>query len=414
MSPQTWADPFGEVAVDTPIRTGLSEADSHSRASDSNHGDGLPLSAVDRRVLHVINGEDYAGAERVQDLLAARLPDFGYRVGFACVKPGKFAERRHARQAPLVEARTRTALGLGVAWRLSQLVREEGYDLIHAHTPRSAIVAYWVARLTGRPWVYHVHSPASRDSTRPVQNWVNAHAERFFVRGAARLIAVSHSLSRHMIEAGFNERKLRTVYNGVPSGPEPANRPRPQGIWTLGMIALFRPRKGTEVLLQAMRWLLDRGHNVQLKCIGGFQSADYERELKGLSQELGVADRVTWAGFCSDVPAQLRELDLLVLPSLFGEGLPMVVLEAMAAGVPVVGTRVEGVPEALREGVDGILADPGDSHDLAVKLQTMITGDVSWHQLRESARLRQTSLFSDVSMARGVAGVYGELIRTKV
>ena len=79
--------------------------------------------------------------------------------------------------------------------------------------------------------------------------------------------------------------------------------------------------------------------------------------------------------FPSDVPAELGAMDLLVLPSLFGEGLPMVVLEAMAAGVPVVATRVEGVPEAIGDGVNGVLAAAGHAADLARAIARVVRGE---------------------------------------
>ena len=93
-----------------------------------------------QRVLHLINGEHYAGAERVQDLLAACLPRFGYEVGFACVKPGVFPESRSARHIPLYRVPMQSRFDLRSIGRLCQIVDEGGYTLIHAHTPRTAIV----------------------------------------------------------------------------------------------------------------------------------------------------------------------------------------------------------------------------------------------------------------------------------
>jgi glycosyltransferase involved in cell wall biosynthesis len=363
-----------------------------------------------RRVLHIINGEDYAGAERVQDLLAANLPQYGYQVDFVCIKRGLFAERRHCRSAGLLEMPAATPFGLAVSWRLAQRVRCQDYSLVHAHTPRSAIVAHWVARWTSRPFVYHVHSPASRDSTRPLQNWLNCRAERYFLSSAARLITVSGSLALHMAQLGYDERRIHVVPNGVNSGAEPPERRRSGNAWTLGMVALFRPRKGVEVLLQGLRRMVDAGVDVRLRAIGGFQSSAYETEVHTLTARLGLSERVEWTGFCSDVRAELARLDVLVLPSLFGEGLPMVVLEAMAAGVPVVASRVEGVPEAVRDGVDGLLVPPGDPTALAARLTSLICGSVDCESLRRSARQRQVARFSDTSMARNVARIYDGLL----
>ena len=118
---------------------------------------------------------------------------------------------------------------------------------------------------------------------------------------------------------------------------------------------------------------------------------------------------IHWTGFQTDVNAQLQQMDLFVLPSLFGEGLPMVVLEAMAQGVPVVASRVEGIPEAVRDGVDGLIFEPGNAKDLAEKIVSIFGDDQRWAKMSASALQRQREHLSDVSMARGVAGVYESL-----
>ncbi len=104
-------------------------------------------------------------------------------------------------------------------------------------------------------------------------------------------------------------------------------------------------------------------------------------------------------------------MDLFVLPSLFGEGLPMVVLEAMAAGVPVIAARVEGIPEAIRDGVDGLLAAPADAGDLAAAIARYVQGAVDWTSIRASAHCRQAEKFSDRSMAQGVAKIYRRVLK---
>ena len=91
-----------------------------------------------------------------------------------------------------------------------------------------------------------------------------------------------------------------------------------------------------------------------------------------MARQLEVDDLIDWVGFTRDVEAQLAQMDLFVLPSLFGEGLPMVVLESMAAGVPVVATSVEGVPEAIRDGIDGLLVEPDDAGQLADAIRTLV------------------------------------------
>ena len=361
------------------------------------------------RVLHVINGEHYSGAERVQDLLALRLPDFGVEVGFSCIKPVRFPTMRQS-DVPLVRHPMRFRFDLSPALRIASLVRREGYHLLHAHTPRSVLVARIAAGLTGTPLVYHAHSPTSRDSTHSFRNCMNAWTERVSLIGAAELIAVSGSISKHLTkEVGYRPDRVSVAHNGVP-GPEVlAPRSTPKGEWTLGAVALFRPRKGLEILLEALAELRRWGHNVKLLAVGPFETDEYEAKIRGLAARLKLTDAIEWTGFTRDVSSELNRMDLFVLPSLFGEGLPMVVLEAMAAGVPVVATDVEGVTEAIRDGIDGVVAQPNHADKLATSLLRVISGGLDWQQLRTSAHRRWHDRFSDVSMARQVANVYRQV-----
>jgi glycosyltransferase involved in cell wall biosynthesis len=171
-------------------------------------------------------------------------------------------------------------------------------------------------------------------------------------------------------------------------------------------MALFRPRKGLEVLLEALALLRRNNLPVRLRAVGRFESKGYRRRIFDEVQQLDLGDCVDWVGFREDVSRELTRMDVMVLPSLFGEGLPMVVLESMAAGVPVVATRVEGVPEAVDDGVQGLLAPPNDPHDLARSIERIVTGEVDWSALRANALSHHAEHFSDRNMAAGVAEVY--------
>lgn len=392
-----------------------------------NHQESARVKTV--RVLHVVNGEHYAGAERVQDLLAQRLGAFGFKVGFACLKPREFPWMRQSKQAPLYVLPMANRFDLRAVWTLVRIVRRQGYGLIHAHTVRSAMVAAMASVLTGVPMVQHVHSPTSRDTTHRWRNRLNALIERACLRRASALIAVSESLGRHVRRLGISGHRVFVVPNGVPaqqprncpdfrvseSGTGPfAARDAAKSTWTLGTVALMRPRKGIEVLLQAVAMLAGQGLPVRLRAVGGFETPEYEGQVKGTAAELGVAGLVDWTGFTQDVDRELAQMDLLVLPSLFGEGLPMVILEAMAAGVPVVASSVEGVPEAIRHGRDGLLVRPGDPADLAGAIDRVVRGEVDWHALRSSAMERHRLEFSDLKMAARVAEVYRRVLGSEM
>jgi glycosyltransferase involved in cell wall biosynthesis len=144
--------------------------------------------------------------------------------------------------------------------------------------------------------------------------------------------------------------------------------------------------------------------------VGRFQSPSYEAEIRRLADALRLSGAVDWVGLRRDVDAELTRMDIVVLPSLAPEAMPMSVLEAMSAGVPVVGARVPGVTDLIQDGRDGLLAEPGDSGSLADALAQIIQGRVDWGALRANAFRRQAAQFTDKAMAAGVAAVYRQVL----
>lgn len=371
---------------------------------------------VPAKCLHLINGEHYSGAERVQDLLAMSLPKYGYEVEFAALKTGKFGVNRRS-TVPLHEFPMRGRLDFSTVRRITEFVRASGFQLLHAHTPRSLMVAARVAQQTRLPLLYHVHSPVGRDSTRWLQNKLNQWIEKFSLRQVSKLIAVSDNIAQYMAELGYRGDRVTVVPNGVPvisdeQNAALANTPifKSPWQWTLGTVALFRPRKGTEVLLEAVAQIKAEGWDIGVLAVGGFETKEYEQSLRAKAEQLNISDRVHWTGFTQQVNEYFPKMDVFVLPSLFGEGLPMVILEAMALGRPVVASRVEGISQSLRDGIDGKIVQPGSSHALAEGLLSLLQPNVDLQTMGREAQLRQRAHFSDLSMCRGTAAVYDKVL----
>lgn len=405
----THTDPFLQPLAST----GLAEPSELDHPLTASAVLGVAASAP-LRVLHIVNGEHFAGAERVQSHLGRCLPRFGIRADFVCVKPGRFADAVDGADGAwgiAYREPMRGRIDLGIARRVAERAQRGGYDLLHAHTPRTALVTAMAARRCGLPWVYHVHSPASRDCSRRLVNWANARVQHWALTRCDALITVSQSLRRDCIALGYDPSQVSVVHNGVPAiCYDRPSLPSPGGPWTVGMIALMRPRKGLEVALEALAALRGEGVDLVLRCIGPFETDSYQRSIWRQIERLGIGDQVEQIGFESDIPLALSRVDALLLPSLYGEGLPMVVLEAMAAGLPVIATSVEGTPEAISDGVEGLLAKPGCVRSLAAQLQRLASGQVSWQSLSQAARQRHAAEFSDWAMARGVADVYRRVL----
>lgn len=363
------------------------------------------------KVLHLINGEHFSGAERVQDLLALALPEFGFEVGFVCLKPDKFPRVRESQKCDLFTVTMRSKFDIFAANKIVSIAREGQYKVLHAHTPRTLMIGRIAAKKLNIPLVYHVHSPVGRDSNKSFNNRLNTWIETWSLRGVDKMICVSNSLAEYMIGLGHQPEKVTVVSNGVAAIPSLPQKSAPSEPWTIGTMALFRPRKGTEVLLGALSILRKQGIKVHVRAVGPFETADYENEIMDLVEKLDVKEMVTWTGFQTDVNAQLAQMDLFCLPSLYGEGLPMVVLEAMANAVPVIASRVEGIPEAVRDGVDGLIFEPSSTEDLAAKIASLVGDQNRWEAMSQSSLERQRTELSDRSMASGVADVYRQLLR---
>ncbi len=380
------------------------------RACARNHRP-VALPRQELSVLHIINGEHFSGAERVQQLLGKRLPECGIGADFACLKEGKFTNNCDLPPERVFSVPMNGRFDREIANRIVRLVEAGEYDLLHAHTPRSAMIAARVARKVSIPWVYHVHSPTSRDSSRRVINQINDLVERWSLRSCTKLITVSRSLRREFLNRGFDRTRLVCIPNGVPELPpiDALNRIE-QSTWRLGMIALFRPRKGLEVLLEALRLLPDSSPAIEVEIIGGFETPEYEQSILRLAQEFSLQSKVKFTGFTKDVGARIATLDGLVLPSLYGEGMPMVVLEALAAAVPVIATRVEGTPEVVRDGQEGVLAQPRDPKSLSQAIQRFTADRVVWAKMSAQAVDRHREKYSDLHMAKATALVYRRIL----
>ncbi len=360
-------------------------------------------------VLHIINGEHFSGAERVQQLLGQCLESNHFAATFACLKQGKFPQLSGLPRKAIKLAPMHYRCDLGVVREVEQILRDGEHRLIHAHTPRAAMVASLASRRTGIPWLFHVHSPTARDSTRWLTNLFNDGFERWSLTNCSKIITVSKSLRREMLSRGYSRQKVVSIPNGVPIVEPilPSERLH-QKNWRLGMVALFRPRKGVEILLQSLKLL--QKPNICLELVGGFESPFYESKIRTLVDQLGLTDRVRFCGFQSNVMQIIREFDAMVLPSRFGEGMPMVVLEAMACGVPVIATSVEGTPEVVREGNEGVLANPNDPVSLALAMTRLTASRSEWAGMSQRAVQRQRERYTDQHMAASVAKVYRSLL----
>ena len=178
----------------------------------------------------------------------------------------------------------------------------------------------------------------------------------------------------------------------------------------IGIVGGLRRWKGQHVFLEAAADILDRGHNARFVIVGGplFAEEAYEAELHALAKSLHIDGRVEFLGFRADVDAILRDLDILVHASISSDPCPNVVLEGMAAGLPIVGSNGGGVPEMLG-GDSGLLVPMGDAKALAQAIDRLLSDPPSAAVMGDRAFRRVRSEFTSTRTADGVLRVYESL-----
>lgn len=332
------------------------------------------------RVLLVDHDGWFYGRPRFALEVAVALSEAGAEV--ALVGPvDEFQERVRAAGIPcypLGEGWSQLDRSLGRQVQLEALTRRFAPDLIHAHGISEAIVSSRLGRRLGIPVVPCFHTVAWRAWRRSpgfaprlrrfLYELVYLELlDRFTSRRCPVVQAVSGAVRANLLEVGYAPEQVRVVTMGLPlpapPGEERGEAPGLEGL--VGPRLLFLGRvsaeKGVPTLLRAAEALVAEGREFSLVLAGS-------GELPETS--LGP-DRVRTLGFREDVPALLRAVDGFVLPSQ-GEGLPLSLLESMAAGLPVVATRVGGIPEAVEEGASGYLCEADSSQDLTRALSRLL------------------------------------------
>jgi glycosyltransferase involved in cell wall biosynthesis len=327
----------------------------------------------------VVDSLDPGGAERhVTDLALALGPG----VTVACSVSGDLA-------GPLLEAgvTVRPLLGALVKRRactrygaaLRALVATGGFDLVHAHIHASEVAAGFATRGAGVPLVLTEHTEAP---------WRRPHDRRAAASAFAqahRIVAVSRAVQRALV-TDYRVAPERTVLvhpavtRAAPGEPAALGLP-PGGGPLVGFAGRLVASKGVDVLLRAVA-LLDVPPRVLVIGDGPERAA-----LEQLALRLGLGDRVCFAGHRPDSRRQLDLLDVLAVPSR-SDGTPLVVSEALMAGIPVVGAAVGGIPEQITDGREGWLVPPEDPRALAAALSRLLADPPLRARMAAAARRR--------------------------
>jgi glycosyltransferase involved in cell wall biosynthesis len=264
--------------------------------------------------------------------------------------------------------------------RLARLIRRERPDILHTHTAKAGTVGRVAALLAGGrrpPIVVHTfHGHVLRGYFGPLRTWFFRQLERWLARHTTALIAVSPQVRDDLVALGVAPAERFVVVRlGVELGERVTGEQdgrtesrRYLGIgperFAVGWIGRMTPVKRTDDVLVAFKQLRETGVDAVLCLVG---DGPDRPQLEQRAHELGVIRDTLFLGYQEDVAPFYAAFDALILPSS-NEGTPVSAIEALAAGRPVVATRVGGVPDVVQEGEDGFLVEPGATDDLAERL----------------------------------------------
>ncbi len=365
------------------------------------------------RVLHVIKGLGRGGAERLLEHAQRQVDRERFRLHFAYFLEHKGALAETLRDlggdVSLLRASGPGGMALA-AGRLTRLVRERRIDLIHAHLPLSATVARLAGHRARVPVVYTEHNLHERHH--PMSRWANRATWKMQRQVIAVSSAVAQSIDRHL----GDRVPVRVVPNGVPVGELGADPAAAQSFRArldiasdapvVGQIAVFRPEKRLGLWLETAALVRQSLPECRFVLVG--DGPERER-LERRAHELGLDGAVHFTGLLDDVRPALWAFDVMLVSSKF-EGLPLVVLEAMAASVPVVATAVGGIPEAIENGNSGILIEQPDAEALSRATIELLGTPALSDRLGRAALARVTERYSSEAMQRRLEALYLEVL----
>jgi glycosyltransferase involved in cell wall biosynthesis len=349
------------------------------------------------RILHVVAPTEIGGLERVVQLLAQGQSGAGEEVHVAGVLDRASADHPLLDQLAAGGVPTHPiALSPRAYWRertaMLELCRRLRPDVVHTHGARPDVVDAGVARRLGTPAVTTVHGFTGGDW----KNRVYERLQRRAYRGFNAVVAVSRPLGEQLVRGGVPPGRVHVVPNAWEEATPPLDRAAARRVlgvgddaFLVGWVGRLSREKGPDVLLDALLHLTDLPVSV-----AGVGSGPERQSLTAQVRQLGLQQRVRWHGAVRDAGRLFAAFDAFVLSSRT-EGTPIVLFEAMGTGVPIVATRVGGVPDVVAP-TEAALVPPDDPGALAAGIRAVYRNPAA---ARERARRARERLLRDFSVA---------------
>jgi len=383
------------------------------------------------RLLEFLTGFGFGGTERQVVNLAGRLDRSRFETRFACTKRwGQFLPDIERHGIPIDEFRISSLYKpstLRQQLRFASSLRRERIQIVHSYNFYANAFAVPAARLAGVPVVI----ASVRDTGMGDMSSAKLRLHRMVCRVADCVLVNADAVRDWLVAQGYRHDKIRVIRNGIDQARfrdvevgQGLHRELglPEGAPLVVVLARLVPHKGIETFLDAAAEVRHRHPKARFLIVGDIfaekrrdgafaRDQAYWQALAVHCARLGLEDHVVFTGYRPDVPAVLAQATLSVLPSIAGEGLSNSLLESMAAGLPVIATRVGGSSEVIeRDGKDGLLVSPGRSGELALAISRVLDDPSFAARLGAAARERVAQHFSLERMVYRTEQLYLSLL----
>lgn len=366
-------------------------------------------------ILHTIETGGHGGAESVVLNLASRLDPSRFRSLALLEEDDWLRKKLEEQKIATFLVRSKGWYDLRMPRALIRLVREQAVDLIHAHLPGQNFNGCIAARWTNCKAVATYHGPIELREARGFQGEVKL----WFVRhAAAAIVVVCDYVGRMLSDLGFHSGKIQRIYNGI-DAPRFQNAGKGKlhrelgladGTKIVGMVANVRQSKDYDSFIRAARQISESMPNTRFLAVGDVDPV-LGPPLRELVKELSLGERFLFLGSREDVPDILSDLDVFVLAST-SEGVPLVLLEAMAASKPVVATHCGGPTEIIEDGHTGFLVSARDPQSLASQVAKLLADPGLAAALGQRARSKVERDFSLTRMVCEYEHLYERLLHS--
>ncbi|GGA73458.1 glycosyl transferase [Neiella marina] len=359
------------------------------------------------KVLHIEAGRHlYGGAQQVFYIMRALDPK---RVqSFLACPPGSDIEQAAQDIATVLPVKMGGDLDVAMTGRLTKIIRQHDIDLVHVHSRRGAdLFGLWAAKRAGVPAVV----------SRRVDNAELGWFARWKYHNYAHVVTISEGIRQVLLSQGVKPEHVTTIRSAVDTDKFKPNDDASAQLratfdiasdqLVIGVVAQLIERKGHRILLQALPCILQKVPNLKVVFFG---KGPEQQNLHELINQLNLTEHVILAGFRNDMDALLPGLDLVVHPA-FMEGLGVSLLQASCCAVPVVAGRAGGIPEAVRDEINGTLVEPGDVYGLRDAVLALLQDEPLRQQVGQQGRQLMLDEFSIQAMADANADLYERLLK---